>query len=82
MTCEELHDLLHDFVGNELVVESRTTVEVHIAGCSHCGVLVHSYIHTVRVARALGKCGTLPAAFEAKLRAMLEPELKCDKPAE
>lgn len=75
MTCEELHQLLHDYVGGTLVVESRTTVEVHVAGCGHCGVLIHSYTHTVRVARALPKCG-LPPAFEARLRAVIEPELK------
>lgn len=80
MTCEELHQLLHDYVGGALVVESRTTVEVHIKGCDHCGGLVHSYTHTVRVARRLPKCG-LPPAFEARLRAALEPELKGEKPA-
>jgi len=78
VTCEDLHKLLHDFVGNELVVESRTTVEVHIAGCKHCGILVHSYTHIVRVARALPKTRPLSAAFEARLRAMLEPELKSE----
>jgi anti-sigma factor RsiW len=76
VTCEELHKLLHDFVGNELVVESRTTVEVHIAGCEHCGILVQSYTHIVRVARALPKTRPLPPAFEARLRAMLAAELK------
>ncbi|MCE9562568.1 MAG: hypothetical protein K8U57_11005 [Planctomycetes bacterium] len=76
MTCEDLHKLLREFVGNELVVESRTTVEVHIAGCPHCGTLVQSYTHVVRIARALPKTRPLPAAFEARLRAMLEPELK------
>jgi anti-sigma factor RsiW len=79
VTCEELYQMLHDYVGGALVVESRTTVEVHINGCEHCGVLVHSYTHTVRVARALPRCG-LPPAFEARLRAVIEPELK-EKPA-
>ena len=75
MTCEDLHKLLHDFVGNELVIESRTTLEIHIAGCPHCGVLVQSYTHVVRIARALPKTRPLSAAFEARLRAMIEPEL-------
>lgn len=76
MTCEEFHELLHDYVGNDLVIESRTTVERHVAGCRHCGTLVHSYTHTIRVARALPKCGKLSPEFEAKLRALLEPDLK------
>jgi anti-sigma factor RsiW len=78
-----LLNLLHDYVGGELIVESRQTVEVHIAGCERCGIIVHSYSHTVRVARALPKCGPLPPAVEARLRAVIEPELmKGDKPAE
>jgi anti-sigma factor RsiW len=76
MTCEELLEMLCDYVAGELVVEHRETVEVHIAGCPRCGVFIESYRHTVRVARALPKCGSLPPAFEARLRALLEPELK------
>lgn len=79
MNCQELLEVLLDYVNGEMLVESRTTVDVHISGCPHCGILVQSYVHTVRVARALPKCN-LPAAFEAKLRAMLEPELKEEKP--
>lgn len=75
MTCEELRELLHDYVGDELVVESRHTFETHIAGCEQCGILIHSYTHTIRVARALPKCGPLPAALEARLRKALEPHL-------
>ena len=75
MTCEELLGFLHDYVGGDLVIECRETVEIHIAGCERCGVIVHSYTHTVRVARALPKCDTLPAAVEARLRAAIEPEL-------
>jgi anti-sigma factor RsiW len=78
VTCEELLAVLCDYVGGELIVEQRRTVEVHIAECERCGIIVHSYSHTVRVARVLPKCGTLPAAVEARLRAAIEPELKCD----
>ena len=68
MNCKELFEVLHDYASGDLVIESRTTVEVHVRGCSGCGILVHSYVHTVRVARALPTC-KLPAAFEAKMRA-------------
>ena len=75
MTCEEFLNLLHDYVGGELVVESHQTAEVHITGCERCGILVQSYTYTVRIARALPKCGSLPPAVEARLRAAIEPEL-------
>jgi anti-sigma factor RsiW len=76
MTCEELLEALLDYVGGELVVERRTTIETHISGCKNCSVLVESYTHTVRLTRALPKCGSLPPGVEARLRAVIEPELK------
>ena len=76
MTCDELLAVLLEYVGGELVIEHRETVEVHIAGCERCGIIVHSYTHTVRVAKALPKCGSLPPEVEARLRAVIEPELK------
>jgi hypothetical protein len=76
MTCDELLKLLCDYVGGELIVQHRETVEIHIAGCERCGIIYHSYTHTVRVARSLPKCGSLPAGFEARLRAIIEPELQ------
>lgn len=75
MTCDELYAILCDYAGGELLIEQRQTVEVHIAGCARCGVFVQTYMHTVRVARALPKCGTLPPDLEARLRAAIEPEL-------
>ncbi len=80
MTCEELLDLLHDYVGGELIIEHRQSIEIHVADCERCGIIVHSYTHTVRVVRALPKCGPLPMAVEARLRAVIEPELKGEKP--
>ena len=75
MTCEELIQLLQDYVGEDVVVDCRETIEVHISGCERCGILVQTYRHTVALARALPKCGPLPPAVEARLRAAIEPEL-------
>jgi anti-sigma factor RsiW len=75
MTCDDLVELLVDFLGGELVAEHHETVTVHISGCARCTAYVATYQHTVRIARALPKCGPLPPAFEARLRQLLEPEL-------
>lgn len=75
MTCTELMDALVDYLGEELVVEHRETVEVHIRGCPKCESYVATYTHTVRVTRALPRCGSLPPAVEARLRKALEAEL-------
>jgi anti-sigma factor RsiW len=75
MNCQDVLEKLLEYVGGELVIEHRRTVEVHLAGCERCTVLVHTYTHTVRVARALPKCDPLPSAVEARLRQTIEPEL-------
>jgi hypothetical protein len=75
MTCEELTALLSDFLGEELVAECRETVEIHIRGCAKCETYIATIRHTVRITRALPKCNTLPAAFEARMRAILEADL-------
>jgi len=75
VNCQELIAVLLDYIGGELVVEQITTVEIHIAGCPDCDILVHTYRHTVRLARVM-KCCPLPTAIEARLRAAVEAALK------
>ena len=75
MTCDELMAALVDYLGGELVIEHRETFQLHIDGCAKCGAYVATYTHTVRVSRALPKCGSLPPEFEARLRKVLGPEL-------
>ncbi|MBA4063792.1 MAG: hypothetical protein C0501_08785 [Isosphaera sp.] len=76
MTCAELAEALHDYVGGDLVLAVHETFEVHVAGCPECGALVRTYRYTVRLAAALPKCGPLPPAVEARLRAALAAELE------
>ncbi|MBN9119623.1 MAG: hypothetical protein J0I06_10790 [Planctomycetes bacterium] len=75
MTCDELIAALVDYLGDDLVIERRETFRLHIEGCQKCGPYVATYAHTVKVSRALPKCGSLPADVEARLRKVLEPEL-------
>ena len=76
MTCAELMAALCDYLGEELVVEHRETFEVHVRGCEKCEAYVATYTHTVKVSRLLPKCGALPPAVEARLRKVVEPELR------
>jgi len=75
VTCEELLELILDYVGGELVVEQTRTVEVHLAGCPNCTIRIETYRQTIKLAKSLPKCGKLPAAVEERLRKALEPEL-------
>ena len=77
MTCQELEDLLDEYVCGELVVESCQTIEVHIIGCRNCTIRIETFRHTMRLARALPKCDRpLSPACEERLRKALEAELR------
>ena len=76
MNCDELLELLLDYVGGELVVEQRQTVEIHISGCPNCTIRIETYRQTVTLARALPRCDRLPPAVEERLRKALESELQ------
>ncbi len=72
MTCEELVDLLIDFVGGDLEAAQRTALEQHLCGCKTCVVSVELYKATITVTRALPRCeAPLPPAVEARLRAAI-----------
>jgi anti-sigma factor RsiW len=76
MNCEELLELLIDYIGGELVVEKHQTVEIHLTSCTRCVTLVESYRHTIYFARSLPKCQSLPSAVEERLRKLLAPHLE------
>ncbi len=78
MNCQQLLQVLLDYVSRELVVEQCETVEIHIRSCERCSILVTSYKHTVRIAKALPKCGQLPPTLEARLRQAMAAHLKDD----
>lgn len=80
MNCQELLDLLCDYVGGELLIEMQRDVEFHLSGCDRCVVLVESYRHTIRFARALPRCERLPSAVEERLRKFLDPHLGGETP--
>lgn len=73
MNCQELIELVSDFLNDELAAEQRLLVEQHLGGCRDCHVSIELYQATIRVTQALGRCGCdpLPVTFEARLRAVV-----------
>lgn len=73
MNCQELVELISEFLDGELAAEQRVLVEQHLCGCRDCHVSLELYQATIRVTRALGRCGhdPLPVTFEARLRAVV-----------
>lgn len=78
LTCEELVELILEFVEGELAVEHRIAFEQHLVGCRHCVTTIETYRVTVTLTRALPRCeAPLSAQFEARLRAALDGEPRC-----
>jgi anti-sigma factor RsiW len=72
MSCREFHESLYEYAQDELDVTIRVTCEQHLVVCRHCVAVVEGYRATITFAKALKPAKSLSAAFEAKLRAMLE----------
>ncbi|MCZ2342395.1 MAG: zf-HC2 domain-containing protein, partial [Bacteroidales bacterium] len=55
MNCQELVELISEFLDGELAAEQRVLVEQHLCGCRDCHVSLELYQATIRVTRALGR---------------------------
>jgi anti-sigma factor RsiW len=71
LTCEQLVEMLLDYVDGGLPLEQVEAFKRHVCGCPPCDKTVIEYQFTMRVSRALPKMQPLPAAFEQRLRAAL-----------
>jgi hypothetical protein len=71
LTCEQLVEMLLDYVDDGLPPEQVEAFKRHVCGCQPCGRTVIEYQFTVKVSRALPKLQPLAPAFEQRLRAAL-----------
>ena len=71
LTCDELSELIADFLSGELAVEVRAQFTTHVDGCTNCGKSVDLYRLTIKVTRALPKADPLPPSVEQRLRAAM-----------
>ena len=75
VTCEDLQDLLGDWVGGDLAHAVVLLIETHLGTCPGCGEKVALYRAVILLARALPACpDALPPSFEDRLRRMLLTE--------
>lgn len=53
MNCQQLADLLMDFISGDLQSNFCAEIEEHILACRHCEAFVHSYRITITMTRRL-----------------------------
>jgi anti-sigma factor RsiW len=67
ITCQELAELLNDFLSGELPADHRQRIDQHLGKCPPCSHLVETYQVTISLSRQL-ICGDLPCSCEQRLR--------------
>jgi anti-sigma factor RsiW len=70
MTCQQLTELLLEFIAGELEATHAAAIQEHLDGCNACVAFVHSYRVTITLTR---KLPTLPMRrdFAQRLEVML-----------
>jgi anti-sigma factor RsiW len=70
MTCQQLINLLLEFVSGELDPQFLAEIHQHLQECPHCDAFVHSYRITITVSRRLTPV-PLPSHFAQRLQNLL-----------
>lgn len=53
LRCQEIVDLLADYLAGELPSETATALETHLEGCPPCIAFINTYRGTVNAARRI-----------------------------
>jgi anti-sigma factor RsiW len=67
-TCQELAELISDYLEGVLPPARHALVDLHLAGCRNCTLYVEQMRATVTVTRRLG-AADIPPAIEGELLA-------------
>lgn len=73
MTCQELADILLDYVAGELAQEHCAVIRSHLEACPECVHFVQTYQLTIQVTRRLPPA-PLPDELLKRLQRALEQE--------
>lgn len=71
--CQELVDLLLEFVDGTLAPEREAEFRKHLCGCLPCYIYLETYHTTIQLTRSLPKV-EMPKEMETRLKAMLKKE--------
>ncbi len=68
LTCQDLVDLVTDYLEDALPASERTRFEAHIADCPYCDAYLDQMRRTIRVVRTRRESTLAPEAEEELLR--------------
>ena len=74
-TCQQMTDLLIDYMGEEMEPEMVRTFEMHLHNCPDCTAFFRTYRGTMRATRAL-LYEDIPPAVRSRVRQFLQGKIK------
>lgn len=73
--CDEVVQLLTDYVDMELDPESRQMLEHHFSACPHCDCFLQSFRATIEMTGTF-RCEDIPEEVSERLQAFLAEQLR------
>jgi len=75
MTCTEFLALLDDLIDNQVTTGTRTELESHLKGCSHCEVVFNTTRKTIQIYRS-NQLYELPSSLRDRLHTAIMARCK------
>jgi anti-sigma factor RsiW len=75
VTCTEFLALLDELIDDEVTVETRTLMQVHLKGCDHCEVTLNTTRKTIQIYRD-HEVYDFPTAARERLRSAILAKCK------
>jgi predicted anti-sigma-YlaC factor YlaD len=75
MRCQEVVDLLSDYLDDELSETEVADIRKHLAGCANCETFFDSLKTTVRLTKKL-ECEEIPPAVIDRLQSFVKERIR------
>lgn len=75
LTCQQVTDLIVDYVTGELDATIRAVFETHLQNCRDCVAFLNTYRETIRATHAV-RYETLPAEMLNRVQQFLRDRIK------
>ena len=75
LTCQQVTNLIVDYVTGDLAATTSATFETHLRGCKDCEAFLHTCRETIRVTRSV-RYEDLPADMLKRVERFLQARRK------
>jgi anti-sigma factor RsiW len=80
LTCQQVTELIIDYLSGELDPTTRQTFEVHLRGCKDCAAFLQTYRETIRATQSL-RYEDIPHEMQSRVQQFLHEKIQRYPPA-